>query len=103
MHDAREWDPLAPEAISDPAAMYAELREWCPVAHSDRWGGFWTLTRYDDVTAVAADHQTFTTAVQNLVPASPRSGVARRPLQVDPPEHAQFRRAMNPYFEPERV
>ena len=100
---ARDWDPLAPEALSDPAATYAELRERCPVAHSDRWGGFWTLTRYDDVIGVAADHQTFTTAVQNLVPASPRSGVPRRPLQVDPPEHAQFRRAMNPYFEPERV
>jgi cytochrome P450 len=68
---ARDWDPLAPEALSDPAATYAELRERCPVAHSDRWGGFWTLTRYDDVTVVAADHQTFTTAVQNLVPASP--------------------------------
>ncbi|MBI2756548.1 MAG: cytochrome P450 [Chloroflexi bacterium] len=100
---AREWDPLAPGTFDDPAATYAEMRARCPVAQSDRWGGFWALTRYDDVVAVAADYETFTTAVQNLVPRSPRSGVARRPLQVDPPEHAQFRRAMNPYFEVDRV
>lgn len=99
----RDWDPLAPGVFDDPAATYAELRVRCPVAQSDRWGGFWTLTRYDDVAAVAADYETFTTATQNLVPKSPRSGVPRRPLQVDPPEHAQFRRAMNPYFEADRV
>lgn len=100
---SRDWDPLDAETFRDPAATYADLRQRCPAAYTDRWGGFWTLTRYDDVTAVAADYETFTTAKQNLVPRSPRSGVPRRPLQVDPPEHAHFRRAMNPYFEADRV
>ena len=99
----RDWDPLDPETLRDPHATYADLRERCPVAYTDRWGGFWTLTRYEEIVAVAADSKGFITSVQNLVPQSPRSGVPRRPLQVDPPEHAGFRRAMNPYFEGKRV
>lgn len=99
----RDWDPLDPETFRDPHATYADLRERCPVAHTDRWGGFWALTRYEDIVAVASDSEGFITSVQNLVPKSPRSGVPRRPLQVDPPEHAHFRRAMNPYFKEERV
>lgn len=99
----RDWDPLDPETFRDPNATYDAMRAHCPVAHSDRWGGFWTVTRYEDIIAVASDNDTFISSVQNLVPESPRSGVARRPLQVDPPEHAQFRRAMNPYFDTDRV
>ena len=30
---------------------FAELRQRCPVAHSDAYNGFWALTRYDDVVA----------------------------------------------------
>ncbi len=103
MEPTRDWDPLDPEAIRKPPAAYAELRQRCPVAHTDRWGGFWALMKYADIVRVAADNETFISSVQNLVPQSPRSGVPRRPLQVDPPEHAHFRRAMNPYFEAERV
>lgn len=99
----RDWDPLDPETFRDPIATFAVMRAQCPVAHTDRWGGFWTVTRYADIIAVASDSDAFITSVQNLVPESPRSGVARRPLQVDPPEHAHFRRAMNPYFEVDRV
>ncbi|MBI5031590.1 MAG: cytochrome P450 [Chloroflexi bacterium] len=103
MSDARDWDPLDPETFRDVTETYRKMRERCPIAHSDRWGGFWALTRHADITRVASDNETFISSIQNLVPMSPRSGVPRRPLQVDPPEHAHFRRAMNPYFETERV
>lgn len=103
MSDARDWDPLDPETFRDASATYDEMRQRCPVAHTDRWGGFWALTRHADITRVASDNETFISSIQNLVPMSPRSGVPRRPLQIDPPEHAHFRRAMNPYFEVERV
>jgi cytochrome P450 len=103
MSDTNDWDPLDPEAFRDAPATYEKMRARCPVVHSDRWGGFWALTRYADIVRVASDSETFISSIQNLVPMSPRSGVPRRPLQVDPPEHAHFRRAMNPYFETERV
>ncbi|MBI5649318.1 MAG: cytochrome P450 [Chloroflexi bacterium] len=106
MHEqnqSQDWDPLDPETWRDAPATYDEMRARCPVAHSDRWGGFWALTRYADIVRVASDSETFISSIQNLVPMSPRSGVPRRPLQVDPPEHAHFRRAMNPYFETDRI
>lgn len=103
MSDTRDWDPIDPETFRDASATYVEMRKRCPVAYTDRWGGFWTVTRYTDIVRVASDNETFISSIQNLVPMSPRSGVPRRPLQVDPPEHAHFRRAMNPYFEVERV
>ena len=103
MWDTRDWDPLDPETFRDAPKTYRQMRQQCPVAHTDRWGGFWALTRHADITRVASDNETFISSIQNLVPMSPRSGVPRRPLQVDPPEHAHFRRAMNPYFETERV
>jgi len=31
------------------------MRERCPVAHSDRYDGFWVVTRYEDVYEVAQD------------------------------------------------
>ena len=56
-----EWDPCAPAAVADPPASWRDLRETCPVAWSERSvlspGGFWAVSRYDDVgsLAVAAD------------------------------------------------
>jgi cytochrome P450 len=60
------------------------------------------LTRYEDIVAFATSGNS-STSVQNLVPASPRSGLPRKPLHIDPPEHAHFRRAMNPYFGDDRI
>src|SRR5579875_3488541 len=98
-----DWDPLEAVGSGDPHATYRRLRTCCPVAWSDRWGGFWTLTRYRDIVRVAGDARTFISSVQNLVPPSPRSGLTRRPLASDPPEHAVFRRVLNRHFDPDRV
>lgn len=98
-----DWDPLAPDTLSDPHRAYADLRRRCPVAWSDRWDGFWTLTRYRDVVRVAGDPRTFISSVQNLVPKSPRTGLSRKPLSSDPPEHTVFRRVLNEHFAQDRV
>ncbi|MBO0702319.1 MAG: cytochrome P450 [Candidatus Dormibacteraeota bacterium] len=98
-----DWDPLAKDVLADPHGAYAALRRRCPVAWSSRWDGFWTLTRYRDVVRVAGDSRTFISSVQNLVPKSPRTGLSRRPLSSDPPEHTVFRRILNEHFSEERV
>jgi cytochrome P450 len=98
-----DWDPLEAAEGGDPHVVYHRLRARCPVAWSDRWGGFWTLTRHRDVVRVAGDTRTFISSVQNLVPPSPRTGLPRRPLASDPPEHAVFRRVLNRHFDPDRV
>ncbi|HLH70366.1 MAG TPA: cytochrome P450 [Candidatus Dormibacteraeota bacterium] len=101
--DRRAFDPQDPALAADPHTTFAQLRRHCPVAWTDRWGGFWALTRYDDLVAVAGDHRTFSNAVQNVVPHVPRPGPRLAPLNVDPPEHTRRRRAINPTLKPRRV
>ena len=89
----------------DPTAShrtYERLRAGCPVAHTDALGGFWMLTRHDDVARVAADAARYTTTVQNVVPKVAYTG-RRPPLHLDPPEHTPYRAALNPLLSAERV
>jgi cytochrome P450 len=97
-----DFDALAPETFDSTWALYAELRERCPVARSDAYGGFWALLRYDDVCQAAADSKTFTTTVQNVVPKVAFTG-RRPPLHFDPPEHTPYRRALTPLLGPARM
>ncbi|MED5546922.1 MAG: cytochrome P450 [Pseudomonadota bacterium] len=97
----RDFDPDLPEDFDSAHRDYARLRAECPVAHTDRLGGFWALTRYDDVAAAASDPRTFTTAVQNVVPKVAFTG-RRPPLHLDPPDHTPFRKALNPLLSLER-
>ena len=54
-----DWDPLASPALHDPLGAQAELRARCPVAWTDRTGGFWAVTKDDDIAAVVRDSETF--------------------------------------------
>lgn len=97
-----DFDPLLPETFDSPNEQYAELRDRCPVAHSDAWGGFWALMKHDDVAAAAADWQTFLTSRQNVIPKVAFTG-RRPPLHLDPPEHTPYRRALAPLFAEARI
>lgn len=103
MSRGQDWDPTAPETARDPHSTHARMRHECPVAHSNKWGGFWTLTRYADICAATTDKRNFSAKPQTIVPASPRKGLPRLPLQADPPEHTAYRRALNPYFTEAKV
>jgi len=83
-------------------AVYADLRQRCPVAHTDALGGFWALTRYDDVASAAANYAAFTTTVQNVVPKVAFTG-RRPPLHLDPPEQTVYRAALNPLLTATKV
>jgi cytochrome P450 len=54
------YDPIGPEALRDPWADLAELRDTCPVSLV-RTGGadVVVVTRFDDVAAIERDHRTF--------------------------------------------
>ena len=97
----RDFDPDLPEDFDSAHRDYARLRAQCPVAHTDRLGGFWALTRYEDVAKAAADPRTFTTTVQNVIPKVAFTG-RRPPLHLDPPEHTPYRRALNPLLSLEK-
>lgn len=81
----------------DPEELYREfssLRERCPAAWSEENGGFWMLTRYEDIKRAAHDTETFISSVKAVIPSDPR-GVRRPPLNTDPPAHTPYRRALD--------
>lgn len=91
---ADDFDARAPETFDSPHETYRELRAQCPVAHSGDYGGFWALTRFDDVERAAKDSDLFISSVKAVVPSDPR-GIRRPPLNFDAPRHTPFRRALD--------
>lgn len=66
--------------------------------------GFWALTRYRDVAAVYADHQTFSSARGAMLGGSFRSvadsASGRMLVASDPPRQRLLRRTIHPLFAP---
>jgi cytochrome P450 len=54
-----DYDIFDPSYVNDPYSIWAVLRNECPIAHTERWGGSWLPTRYEDVTAIARDIEKF--------------------------------------------
>jgi cytochrome P450 len=69
--------------------------------HSSEFGGFWALTRYDDIVLAAHDER-FSTVDGPTIPPFGRS-YGSKPLTSDPPEHAKYRKVLQPYFTPVAV
>lgn len=98
--DARiDFDHSSHELSTHLHETLREQRETCPVMHGSRYGGFWALTRYEDVAAAAKDHTRFSTASGVTIPPF-GSPVAAIPLELDPPEHTAFRKILQPHFTP---
>lgn len=88
----QDWDPRSDAVLRDQRAAYDELRERCPVAYSDFLG--WSLFRHEDIIRVLNDPDTFSNAVSRHISV---------PNGMDPPEHTEYRRIIEPYFQPERM
>ena len=105
-----DYDIFDPEFVRDPFPAFAEIRESkCPVAHTDRWGGSWMPTRYEDVVAIAQEYETFTSRGILVLPPPPGQtegaygAVAAPPITSDPPDHHWHRRLILPVFAPQAV
>ncbi len=96
------FDHLSPELAQAFHETLARMRSLCPVARSEEYGGFWVVTRYEDVLAVAQDWETFSSAHKLTVPPAPVA-IRNLPVEVDPPLHRIYKRLINPYFTPAAV
>lgn len=86
---------------NDPYPIWDELRESCPVAHTDRRGSTVLPTRYDDIAAVAYDTDRFSSVdVGTIPPPSGTSTLMAPPITSDPPFHTAARRLLLPHFSP---
>lgn len=98
-----DWDPLSEESLFNTAEHDNEMRRRCPVAYSDRWGGFWALFKHEDITQVARDPETFISAPTQAVPPISLPDRPWLPLQSDPPMHRKYRSPLIPFFRGDRV
>ena len=101
----RDYDIFDPGYIRDPFPIWDRLRDECPIAHSDRWGGSWLPTRYSDIHAIAHDPTRFSSEEITVAPleGGPADGVKAPPITSDPPEHTWARRLILPAFAPRAV
>ena len=94
--------PLA-RARRDLHPTLARARSLCPVARSDEHGGYWVVTRYEDVLRVAQDWETFSNELGITVPAVTTGGAAMAagrmkilPVGIDPPLQRDVQAADQP-------
>jgi cytochrome P450 len=101
---ATDYDIFAPGYVRDPFPVWNELRQGCPIAHSERWGGSWMPTRFEDVFAIAHDHEHFSSRSITVTPVPHEQlqaadyGIRALPISVDPPTHTWSRRILLPSF-----
>lgn len=77
-----------------------EIADRSPLVYSEKYGGHWIVTRYEEIHEVLRHPETFSSFPNNLVPHGAGKFL---PLEVDPPEHTAFRKALQPLFNPARM
>src|SRR3954462_11344094 len=99
---ATDFSHLEPEWAADPYPILDDLRDRCPIAHTDRFGGGWLPTRYEDVAAVAYDTENFSSRSIIMSNFRPPRDVApiggSPPISSDPPFHHDARKLLLPAF-----
>jgi cytochrome P450 len=99
---ATDFSHLEEEWAADPYVIQDDLRERCPIAHTDRFGGAWLPVRHDDVAAIAYDTDHFSSRsviAGNFRPpleVAPMGPVP--PISSDPPFHHDARKLLLPAF-----
>ncbi|MFI6325009.1 cytochrome P450 [Nonomuraea sp. NPDC050556] len=97
-----DFSHTEPEWAADPYPIQDELRQTCPIAHTERFGGGWLPTRYEDVSDIAYDTERFSSraiVVSNFRPPRELAPVgAVPPISSDPPFHHHARKLLLPAF-----
>ena len=106
---ATDFDVLDPEYVENPFEIWDELRQSCPIAHTNKRGSNWLPTRYADVTAIAHDIEHFSSLEVAVIPfegeepEEPVLPYGLPPISADPPLHTWTRRLLLPWFSHHRV
>jgi hypothetical protein len=88
-----DYDIFDTEYVANPYPIWDEMRETCPIAHTDQHGGSWLPTTYEHVTAIARDVEHFSSRDVSVMP--PAEGQADV-LPAGQPPISQAWRALRP-------
>ena len=99
---ASDFSHFEPEWSADPYPIQDDLRQRCPIAHTERFGGGWLPTRYEDVAAIAYDTERFSSRsiiMSNFRPPRELAPIGGSPpISSDPPFHHDARKLLLPAF-----
>lgn len=110
---AADYDIFDAAYVKDPLPVWNELRNKCPIAHTERWGGSWLPTRYEDMQAFVrmvpalSSHDPLVVSQSKeeeaFDPILEEYGNSAPPITSDPPDHIPMRRLILPLFTPKAV
>jgi cytochrome P450 len=95
------YSPHERRPIGEWAAFFDQLRADAPVVRNTFAGGYYVLTRYEDILGAYQDPETFTTNAVTVFEPDPSYRWIPHMLGGD--EHRQWRRALGPYFSPKAI
>lgn len=106
-----DFDHTSEEFARDGDAIVADLRRRCPVAHTERHGGYWVLTSYRAAERALRDDATFSSRHEPPAPDGfhlagvniPEAAQSNVLIEQDPPEWNPIRRILNPLFAPPKI
>ncbi|MBF6599818.1 MAG: cytochrome P450 [Dehalococcoidia bacterium] len=116
-----DYDIFDPAYKRDPFPIWDEIREECPIAHTERWGGSFMPTRYEDLFNIARNIQTYSSrnvlvadfepsaygedpeGVPAEVQTASQTAGGAPPITADPPVHTWARKLLLPPFSATQV
>lgn len=101
-----DFDLVDPDYVAHPELRWAEQRERCPVAFTERRQRSWLPVRYDDLAAIAHDVEHFSShdpLVVSPFDMNINDVLPVPPISSDPPVHTWARRLLLPAFGPTAI
>lgn len=107
-----EFDHESPEHAVAWAEQFRELRATCPIGWTEKHGGYWVATRYDDVLKIAQNPEGFTShksfnpetgEVKGGITLPPFATPRGIPIECDSPEWDVYRSLLNRQLSPKAV
>ncbi len=100
---ATDFDHLDRAWVENPFPIWDELRQKCPIAHTERFNGVYLPTRYEDVRAIAYDPEHFSSRKVIVREVPPPYNNGAPPITSDPPRHRLARMVLLPPFTPQAI
>jgi cytochrome P450 len=114
LHDLDSVDLADPAVWDDgpPYELFARMQREAPVHFSSQKnapeeGGFWSITRFDDVRTVSRDHKTYSSERRGIFNVDdmgvPLDLQRLQLISMDPPRHDRLKALVIKAFTPERI
>jgi cytochrome P450 len=107
---AADLDIFNAEYNTNPGPIWREMRESCPFARTEKRGGFWMTTTYEDVQSLVRKVPELSNRQVSVVEMPEGKDLLGEhntqtlpPITMDPPENIPLRRLLLPFFTPKAV